>query len=297
MARGRFLLAKEAGRQERAVSSDVGTASARAGKRSKWTSIGGMIGSIGVPMLAAAALGPIGWAGAAMAAGAGSLAGSSIGKRAVGKKGMETAGLTALKGGKGKFFKGTREERTSDIKSLYGQLGKTQLKSALGSAVMAGAMAGGKELASGIKTKVSGVMKGTAGTTDVFTQGKMFGNLTAGGRTQLHGSAEIFGGAAGKAQMEGVKMHEIAKGDTFSGIASSEGLKAGSKEATARIEQLKSINPMKKFDNLQIGSKVRLNKWAPSSFSGMGKYIGGSMAAGAGAYGLSRYATRRKGAG
>ena len=295
MARGRFLLAKEAGRQERAVSSDVGTASKRAGKREKWTTWGGMIGSLGLPMLAAAALGPVGWAGAAMLAGAGSLAGSQIGK-GLKKKGWETKGLTALKSGEGKFFKGTRDERKGEIESLYEGLGKKQVTSALGSAVLAGATVGGKELASGIKAKVGGVMKGTSATTDVFSKGKMFGNLTAGGRAQLHGSSEIFGGAIGKAQMKGVQMHTVESGQSFDKIAGEvEGLKGSQK--IARVKELQEINPLVQPKRMKVGSQIRLNKWAPAGSTGMGQFVGGSlMAAGAatGSYGMGRYLSSRR---
>jgi hypothetical protein len=295
MARGRFLLAKEAGRQERATSAAVDTASKRAGKRAKWTTWGGMIGSLGLPMLASAALGPVGWAGAAMLAGAGSLAGSQIGKTAVGKKGWETKGLTALDEGEGKFFKETRKERKGEIESLYGQLGKKQVTSAVGSAILAGATVGGKELASGIKAKVGGVMKGTSATTDVFSKGKMFGNLTAGGRAQLHGSSEIFGGAMGKAQMKGVQMHTVEDGQSFDKIAGEiEGLTGA--EKLARVKDLKKINPLVTPRNMKIGSQVRLNKWAPAGSTNMGKFVGGSlMAAGAatGSYGMGRYLSSR----
>ena len=154
MSLSSFLIQKKSDETRRELNKHSRKAGRALAKQSSWAGLGRMIGSSALPALATAALGPIGWAGAAAAAGAGSYLGGKWGREGAGKtKGGKTG---RLKAGPGDWGIGSRETINEDVRDMKTQMKQKNMSAALTAAATAGARElgpeGVKELFGGTKT-------------------------------------------------------------------------------------------------------------------------------------------------
>ena len=130
----RFIVGKELREQARLYTEQAQAEAEKASKRRSSSAWGSLLGAIGAPLMAAAALtNPIGWAAAAALAGGGSLAGARAGYWGSKKVHGERKDIKV-----DKFYHEEAAQATEDIKELDRQTAKKAYKSAATSAVIAG---------------------------------------------------------------------------------------------------------------------------------------------------------------
>ena len=256
-------------------------------KQSKWAGLGRMLGSSALTALATAALGPIGWAGAAVAAGAGSYLGGKWGREGAGKtKGGKTG---KLKAGPGDWGLGSRETINEDIRDMKDQMKQKNMSAALTAAATAGARElgpdGVKEMLGGAKTAppvADGATAAAEATSSVWSPERMFGKKMGASVTKAgEGIAEGVEGAksaisefGGKVSGVEDKLADWAHGTTeivedYGGQA----LDSGAIEFGNKLKSIKGVSPWEKTVH-NPGAFSRLGSSLQQSGQNLGQTIG-----------------------
>ena len=160
-----------AGKEREKYEKRVGEEQSKAEDRGSLTQWGTLLGSVGLPLL----MGPVGWAGAAIYAGAGAILGGTIGKQ-IGRSREDTKQKDIKID---KFYTKQAEESSQAFKDFDKELSKDILADAAVSAATAAVLTGGKELYSTIKTGLKG---GEVASKGAFSSESMWGKHGMGGR-------------------------------------------------------------------------------------------------------------------
>tara|TARA_R100000315_G_C5235616_1_gene147591 strand:- start:2293 stop:3114 length:822 start_codon:yes stop_codon:yes gene_type:complete len=169
MALSDFLIASKTADAKRDIDKYSRKAGKAIGKQSKWGNLGRMVGEKLLPAAATAALGPLGWAGSALAAGAGSYLGGKLGRAGAKATGGTITSADARKLKQSNWLKGSGQMVQDDVKDMKSMLSEQNMSAALTAGVKAGAQgiadikeAKGKDFKSGDLFK-SDVAFGRAG--------------------------------------------------------------------------------------------------------------------------------------